>query len=198
MPNELGVVWFSQYAPHASASVPLYVGVPAIPSSFTTGSLSKYDPRASYWVHAAVGNWADRFYIFTIAEIKALQQAAEGALFGAQAALEARAAALLGGGKVADAASLLGNHTHAAAAEDVAAWGRFFFEIIAKYKDGQRIEDPHAEVGADERRTDGRTDPRTDGRTVAVRHAGASMACLQCSVATLCSCDLALSHLCSF
>ena len=132
VPNELGVVWFSQYAPHASTSIPLYVSAKEvsmgvrtcacsrvwlrmhvcacacscvrlsslrvlllvlfvyrpqiyartpthsqtrptptptpthahaqIPVAFTSGSLFKFDASASYWIHAAVGNWAARFH----------------------------------------------------------------------------------------------------------------------------------------
>lgn len=73
VPNELGVVWFSQYAPHASGAVPLYVSAPDIPKGFSSGSLLEFDLSVSYWAHAAVGNWADRFYVHTIGDIKTLQ-----------------------------------------------------------------------------------------------------------------------------
>jgi dipeptidase len=69
--NSLGVVWFGQYAPHASTAVPLYVGISQIPAPYTTGSLSKFSLDSSYWVHAAVGNWANRFYVHTIGDIQA-------------------------------------------------------------------------------------------------------------------------------
>ena len=77
VPSELGVVWFSQYAPHAAGTVPLYVNSPDIPEGFSSGSLFEFDASVSYWVHAAVGNWADRLYVHTIGDIKALQDKLE-------------------------------------------------------------------------------------------------------------------------
>ena len=77
----LGVVWFGQYAPHASQYVPIYMGGSKVPAAFATGSLFKFDPASSYWIHAAIGNWADRLYVHTIGDIAA-RQAEVGGLVG--------------------------------------------------------------------------------------------------------------------
>jgi dipeptidase len=47
--SALGVVWFGQYAPHASTVVPLYAGISEVPKAFATGSLYAASLDASYW-----------------------------------------------------------------------------------------------------------------------------------------------------
>ena len=103
----LGVVWFGQYAPHASQYVPIYLGGSKVPAAFSTGSLFKFDPAASYWVHAAIGNWADRLYVHTIGDIQAKQAEVEDALFAAQVGVEAGAGPMLQWAPEGEAAAFL-------------------------------------------------------------------------------------------
>ena len=49
-------------------------------------------PQVSYWIHAAIGNWADRFHIHTRSDIESLQQTIEKGLYEAQPVVEAAAA----------------------------------------------------------------------------------------------------------
>jgi len=146
VPNELGVVWFSQYAPHASGTIPLYVSATDIPEGFSRGSLLEFDLSVSYWVHAAVGNWADRFYIHTIGDIKALQEKLEGGLYAGQAGIETAAKEMLLAGQKSAVATMLGEYSATASAEEIEAWSGLLWKMIAKYKDGQRIDDWHAET----------------------------------------------------
>ena len=107
---------------------------------------ARYDPVSSYWAHAAVGNYAARFYVHTIGALKAAQAALEGALYTAQPALEAAAAARLATGDVSGAAALVADASEAAATADVAAWHALLFELIATYKDGLIVAGPFGET----------------------------------------------------
>jgi dipeptidase len=82
--HRLGVVWFGQYAPHASGASAVYVGAGAVPKVYGVGSLYAASLDASYWVHAVLGNWCDRFYVHTIGDIRAKQAELEGHAFAAQ------------------------------------------------------------------------------------------------------------------
>jgi dipeptidase len=144
--ENLGHIWFGQYAPHASGYVPVYVAGEHVPPSLASGSLYAYDEDVSYWVHAAVGNWADRFFILTIDSIRALQNKLEGELHTSLPALEAAAAALFSTGDDAAANELLQDFSHAASFRDTKEWRDFFYFMITKFKDGQRIDDFHAET----------------------------------------------------
>lgn len=137
----LDLLWFGQYAPHASQYVPLYVKSGSVPDGFARGSLHEYDEASPYWVHALVGNWAGRFFRFVIGDIRSFQAKQEDALVGAQPQLEATAGGLLAAGQVTEAAALLSQHSAEAASSLLQAWHDFFKKIVAKYKDGQRLED---------------------------------------------------------
>ncbi|OQS00657.1 peptidase [Achlya hypogyna] len=80
----LGFVWFGQYGPHATSYVPIFTHVNQVPALYTRGSLHAYDPSASYWAFAVVGNWAARFYQYThpfVAEVqRRLETAAQTAV----------------------------------------------------------------------------------------------------------------------
>jgi hypothetical protein len=142
----LGVVWFGQYAPHASQYVPIYLGGSKVPAAFSTGSLFKFDPAASYWVHAAIGNWADRLYVHTIGDIQAKQAEVEDALFAAQVGVEAGAGPMLQWAPEGEAAAFLDEVSDTASLADLDVWGQFLYVLIAKFKDGQRLDGPPGEV----------------------------------------------------
>jgi len=76
-----GVVWFGQYAPHASGASAVYAGVGDVPSVYGVGSLYRASLEASYWVHAVLGNWCNRFFVHTIGDIKAKQDELESSAF---------------------------------------------------------------------------------------------------------------------
>jgi len=144
--EKLGHIWFGQYAPHASGYVPVYVGADEIPAPLATGSLYGYDETVSYWVHAAVGNWADRFFVLTIGSIQELQDKLEGELHATLPVLEEAATGLFTLGKDDAANELLQDYSHVASFRDTEEWHSFFHFLIAKFKDGQRIDDFHAET----------------------------------------------------
>mmetsp|Transcript_3107 Transcript_3107/g.6608 ORF Transcript_3107/g.6608 Transcript_3107/m.6608 type:complete len:693 (-) Transcript_3107:240-2318(-) len=146
--NLLGVVWFGQYAPHASTAVPLYAGIAHVPQPFATGSLNKASLDVSYWIHAILGNWADRLYVHTIGDIQAKQSEVEGALFAAQPAVEAAVHGLLLTEKASgqEVSRLLTETSSTAAEGSLLAFSELLMTMLAKYKDGQRIDDFHAET----------------------------------------------------
>jgi dipeptidase len=79
--GRFGVVWFGQYAPHASGASAIYAGVGEVPSVYGVGSLYQASLDASYWVHAVLGNWCNRFFVHTIGDIKAKQDELESSAF---------------------------------------------------------------------------------------------------------------------
>ena len=141
----LGHIWFGQYAPHASQFLPVYALAAHVPAPLARGSLLKYDPGVQYWAHASVANYAARFYVHTIGDIQDLQAAEEARLRKLQAGVEERAAEALSGGDGATARAVLQKFQDDAAERDVRTWTAFFHHMLAKYKDGQRIDDFHAE-----------------------------------------------------
>jgi dipeptidase len=78
MPDSVGaLLWFSQYAPHTSTYSPFYVTSTEPPTSFTKGSLFKYDDSVSFWNFLSCGNWASRFYRFAQPVVKGVQDGLE-------------------------------------------------------------------------------------------------------------------------
>jgi hypothetical protein len=93
-----------------------------------------------------LGNWADRLYLHTIGDIKAKQHEVEQALFDAQPAVEAAVHALAIKGDTKGVEQLLTDTSKGASEGSLLAFTQFLMTMIAKYKDGQRIDDFHAEV----------------------------------------------------
>jgi dipeptidase len=144
--NALGTVWFGQYAGHDSAAVPLYAGIKKVPKAFSTGSLSKFTFDASYWVHAVLGNWADRFYIHTIGDIKKVQHSLESAQFNAQEQLIATVNSMKKIKTEDEITDFLTETSQTASEIEMTTFKDLLFTLFAKFKDGQRIDDFHASV----------------------------------------------------
>jgi len=72
-PDSLSLLWFSQYAPASSSFTPIYINSEMMPPSWTTGSQHKYDTKSAWWNFCAVGNYANRFYNFSMVTVKAVQ-----------------------------------------------------------------------------------------------------------------------------
>ncbi|KAE9339928.1 hypothetical protein PF008_g11335 [Phytophthora fragariae] len=70
-------LWFGQYAPHATTYTPVFVQVSDVPKQLSRGSLYAFDRESSFWIHALVGNWAARFYSYTISFVKRVQDEVE-------------------------------------------------------------------------------------------------------------------------
>jgi hypothetical protein len=56
-----------------SSFFPFYVSSEVIPQPWMRGSMSHYTTESAWWNHAVVGNYASRFYSFTITFIRQIQ-----------------------------------------------------------------------------------------------------------------------------
>lgn len=75
LPNIIGArVWFTTYAPVHSAFTPIYIATETLPKPYTRGSLFSFDWDTPFWNFAVVGNYASRFYKYTLPEIQKLQK----------------------------------------------------------------------------------------------------------------------------
>ncbi|TDH73515.1 hypothetical protein CCR75_006122 [Bremia lactucae] len=74
---ENALLWVGQYAPHATTYTPLFVQSNDVPKLLSRGSLYAFDRNSSYWVHALVGNWAARFYVYAHPFVVRLQDEVE-------------------------------------------------------------------------------------------------------------------------
>jgi dipeptidase len=74
IPDEVGLFWFSQYAPSSASYAPILLGSRDVPKTYRRGTLYKYDSDIAFWNFLAAGNYAGRFYRYAIQDIKALQK----------------------------------------------------------------------------------------------------------------------------
>jgi dipeptidase len=74
VPDVLAMTWLCQYAPDMSSFFPLYVAADAVPWPYMRGCMAKYNPDAMWWSHAVVGNYASRFYSFTLTAVRKVQE----------------------------------------------------------------------------------------------------------------------------
>jgi len=147
------MVWVAQYAPHSASYVPVFAEASEVPKALAEGSLHEVSQTAQYWPHALVGNWAARFYVVAMPIVKAARDKAEQKtrrdladfLF------------LLGeedkeGDATTTAPPPTNNRTEAVgvfaektATASVEAWWGLFWDLAARVKDGQRLDDLNAE-----------------------------------------------------
>ena len=55
VPNQLALLWFSQYAPDMSTFIPLYVASTRISLPWIRGTMQRYDPNSAWWNFCAAG-----------------------------------------------------------------------------------------------------------------------------------------------
>lgn len=73
VPKQLGMVWFSQYAPDISSYIPIYVHATELPLSWIRGSMHRFDTSSAWWNFCVAGNWVARYYNFAIKSVRELQ-----------------------------------------------------------------------------------------------------------------------------
>eukprot|EP01038_Epipyxis_sp_PR26KG_P011223 gene11223-15063_t len=73
VPNELALLWMSQYAPDSSVYTPMYVSADALPPSWIRGSLHRYTSSSAWWNFCVLGNYAARFYMYAMQPIRIMQ-----------------------------------------------------------------------------------------------------------------------------
>lgn len=135
LPDPVGaMMWWGQYAPHASVYLPVYVAA-SVPATLSTGSLYHFSRDASWWAFAAVGNWAERMYKFIMIDVRQQQRYFESKALDAQAGLEARAASLLADHGHKASAEHLGKAVEEHTTAVVDGWWNLFGHLITKYHD---------------------------------------------------------------
>lgn len=159
VPDLLGVVWLSQYAPSTASYTPLYVAATKLPEPFIRGAMQQYDTVSAWWNFCAAGNFATRFYYFTVGAIKNLQQEIQVQLDTATSTLESRVllmteAAVTAGvvtadgsmtvnsatdkdGWVTEAIDLITECTDKSGKMVSDSWRDFLPLLFATYRDGQ-------------------------------------------------------------
>ena len=74
VPDELSLLFFTQYAPDISTFTPIYVNSDSISSYYTRGSMHTYTTSSSWWNACIIGNYISRFYRFAIQPIREIQE----------------------------------------------------------------------------------------------------------------------------
>eukprot|EP00981_Chlorochromonas_danica_P008430 scaffold2193_cov179-Ochromonas_danica.AAC.9 len=142
-PDQLALLWFSQYAPSASSYAPFYVASNHVPKPYMKGSLFKYDSSVSFWNFLAAGNYAARFYRFAMEDVQAVQNSLHQSCKDLIQRVENE---VLAGATGAGAVALLTEATDKAANTIVSAWRDLLPQLITKYHDGyvaQTLDAPH-------------------------------------------------------
>ena len=142
---DLALTWFGQFTPHASTYVPVYAAVDMVPSSLSRGSLFEMDRGANFWAHCTVGNYASHWYVFTIEDIKELQNELESKWFEDQSSVEEEAAKLAISSPD-EAKKYLQDYCEKQATTTLSRWWSFFDYMVAKFHDGYIVKNRFAEM----------------------------------------------------
>ena len=130
------MVWLAQYAPHSASYVPVFAEAKEVPSALAVGSLHEVDAEAQYWCHALVGNWAGRFYVAAMPYVAQTRDDLDAQTrFDLVQFLETEPLS----------PQQLGDFAEEAAKRAVDEWWTLFWDLAAFIKDGQRIDDIHAD-----------------------------------------------------
>ncbi|CAN0341901.1 unnamed protein product, partial [Laminaria digitata] len=141
LPDEVGaLLWVTQYKTSTATYMPLYVGIEEVPVALTRGSLLRFDKEASYWAFNVVGNWAERFRMFSHKHIVAQQVALEEPLFASQVVTRHNAADLVKKGDLDAARAMLTKRSNDSALAAVSSYHSLFETLVAKYHDGYQME----------------------------------------------------------
>mmetsp|Transcript_9317 Transcript_9317/g.14032 ORF Transcript_9317/g.14032 Transcript_9317/m.14032 type:complete len:668 (+) Transcript_9317:81-2084(+) len=140
VPNELGLVWVSQYEPDVAPYVPMYVATAGVSSHWSSGSMHKYDTEVAWWNFCVVGNYVARYYHFAIESVRELQQKVHGKLSADLVDMETRLLHELKGnsteGTKLSVVDTLTQFTIGAGDYASNAWKELFPYLLATYRDG--------------------------------------------------------------
>jgi dipeptidase len=81
-------LWLTQYAPDSASYTPMYIQSKSLPKPFIKGTMHKYDTNSAWWNFCVVGNYAARFYQFSMESVRKLQYRLEDELIPAADNLE--------------------------------------------------------------------------------------------------------------
>lgn len=163
LPDLVGALtWIAPYAPHFSSFVPIYANAQETPKSMKTGNHYKFDKHSNWWIHCLVGNYAGKFYKYTIEDIVTLQQKLEITLLTQTQELESRIVSLLHSASITTKDTSTASQVASFSVTELIAevtkfqekasrtvlqeWWDFFFVLVGKYRDMFIIIDEHAEI----------------------------------------------------
>lgn len=146
LPNVVGgKVWFGNAQPHATCYTPVYGAALDVAPEFQRGSLYKWDGLSSWWGASAVGNWMEKSYMHISEDVRYEQYVHEINLLKEAASFEAEVA-LIAAQDPVNARNRVTQYTVEVGKRLSKEWYDLFYFLVAKYKDGARIEDFHSEV----------------------------------------------------
>jgi dipeptidase len=147
LPAAIGArVWLGVYNPASSSYIPLYPSAAGrLPTSYTRGSLFKYDEEVAFWNFCSVGNYAARFYRYAMQDVIAVRDALEELAFSSAAAAEATALGMLQNDQGAEAMQVLAASTQTLAGAITASWRSLLPDLFTKYHDGYHAQSLGAE-----------------------------------------------------
>jgi len=130
-----GVYWYGLDNTWTTCWVPLYVGIDALPPSYTRGELSRYSRDSAWWVFNFVANLADLKFSYMSPEILKVQKELEGFFFELQAAVEETAVHLWKNNPEL-ARKYLTDYSVSHAESVVERWSELGDHLVMKYNDG--------------------------------------------------------------
>ncbi|DBA03333.1 TPA: hypothetical protein N0F65_004610 [Lagenidium giganteum] len=137
--SDNGLIWFGQYAPHATSYTPVYAKVTEVPTVLATGSLFAFNRSSSFWMHAIVGNWASRFYKYAHPYVETMQTQLEDAGIKAQTAVQQQAAQIKQSKGEDEMVQFLTRQSDEAATRTHDKFAQLFETLVTVFHDGYRM-----------------------------------------------------------
>ena len=129
-------LWFSQYAPDSSTYTPVYISTKSVSPAWRRGTMHKYDSNSAWWNFCVVGNYAARFYMFSMESVRKLQYRLEDELIPAADALEASLIPLLNENSREQVIDKLTAFTVEKGDYISTEWKNLFPVLLTTYRDG--------------------------------------------------------------
>jgi dipeptidase len=129
-------LWMSQYAPDSSSYTPMYVQAKSLAKPWIKGTMHKYDSNSAWWNFCVVGNYAARFYMFSMESVRKLQYRLEDELIPAADALEASLIPLLNENSREQVIDKLTAFTVEKGDYISTEWKNLFPVLLTTYRDG--------------------------------------------------------------
>jgi len=147
LPDQVGaMVWFGNAQPHATCFVPFYPFSNRVAPSYEEGSLYKYRRESAWWAFGTVGNYMEKSYVHMSVDVKKAQTEQEDAMIARREKVEKEVVEMLENGEYDRARHTLSEFSVDVAENAVQVWKDLFEHLLAKYNDGGRIDDFHAET----------------------------------------------------
>jgi dipeptidase len=136
LPNAVGgLVWFGMDDSYTTCYLPFYVGIDALPKSFTGGSIERFSWDSAWWVFNLASNYAYLKYSYMVPEIQAAQKDIESELMALQPAVE-KTAVELAASNPGLMTRYLTDYSVMHAEQTVSRWHALIEHLITKYNDG--------------------------------------------------------------